>query len=224
MKKILSILVLSLLVSIFGISQAQAITVDGFVSPGEEWDTYWIRGTDPNEAGIDDDYDIEILYAWWDDTDVYIRTDVFGSPTLDNIDPSLVLTKTMYQWTIDTDGDEVGDIAAVLLKANYDAVEDNYAVDLYRLDTTAYLGSGIAELGDIVEVTFETSLVPTDLEPESDYDVAMYLALENAGGDEDDRLPNAGWVHTIPEPTSMLLLGIGLIGLAGSKVRKRFRA
>ena len=28
----------------------------------------------------------------------------------------------------------------------------------------------------------------------------------------------------VPEPTSMLLLGIGLIGLAGGKVRKRFKA
>ena len=31
-------------------------------------------------------------------------------------------------------------------------------------------------------------------------------------------------VAPIPEPTSMLLLGIGLIGLAGKKVRKRFKA
>lgn len=221
MKRILSILVLSLMVSVFGIGRAQAITVDGIVSPGTEWDTWFIRGTDPNEAAIADDYDIKLVLAWWDETDVYVRTDVYGTPTLAKQDPGNY-TPTFYQWTIDTSGDEVGDLKLVLELANQDG-GGNDRVALYKMDNT-FLGYGPAAVDDIVEGSFAESIIPDELTPESDFDVAAYLRLDNAGEDPDDRLPDTGWSHTIPEPTSMLLLGIGLIGLAGGKVRKRFRA
>jgi len=42
--------------------------------------------------------------------------------------------------------------------------------------------------------------------------------------DYNDMVVELANVSPIPEPASMLLLGIGLVGLAGGKVRKRFKA
>lgn len=219
MKKLVIIVVLSFMVSVFFYAKpAQAIIVDGFVSPGSEWDTWFISGIDPNESGIDDNYDIHRLFAWWDDTNVYIRTDVFGAPTLVRQD-SGNFNPAFYQWSIDTDGDLT---AELVLLYNQD---DAGGVKLYDVSggSPVLLGSGIGAYDDIVEVSFATSLVPEGLAPASDFDVAMFLRLDNAGEDDDDRLPDIGWSHTTPEPSSMLLLGVGLLGVVGRRVfRKKF--
>jgi hypothetical protein len=222
MKRAFAILVLSLVVSICWIGKAHAIVVDGIVDPSDEWDTWFIRGTDPNEPSIADDYDIEVIYAWWDDFDVYLRTDVYGVPTLAKQDPGN-FTPTFYQWTVDTTGDEAGDLKIVLESANQDGA-GNDRVALYLMDNT-FLGYGPAVLDDIVEASFSISLLENQgIDPDSIYDVAGYVRLDNAGEDPDDRLPDTGWAHTIPEPSSMLLLGIGIFGLASGTFKKRFTA
>ena len=112
MKKIL-IAVLFIMLSLSVTSSVHAaITVSGSISPSDEWDTWFIHGTDPNESNISDNYDIKELYAWWDDDNVYIRTDVYGIPTLEKQD-SNSFGDEYYQWTIDTTGDEVADLYLV---------------------------------------------------------------------------------------------------------------
>jgi len=220
MKKVMLLVVASLLVLCAGNALAVPV-IDGTVSPVTEWDIYKIFGTDPNEAAIADNYDLKAAYAWWDSTNVYLRADVYGVPTLAKQD-SGNFTPAFYQWGIDTTGDNVADLNLILELANQDG-SGNDRVALYRISTNTLLGYGPAKLGSIVEASFAESLVPFDLSPASDNDVAMFLRMDNAGSDPDDRLPNEGFQHTVPEPASAALIGLGLLGFVGA-LRRKFMA
>lgn len=223
MKKILYIFVFSLIISTFGISTANAITVDGLVSPASEWNaalTGGIYAIDPEETTINDNYDIEAMYAWWNTTTVYVRADVYGIPTLAKLDSGNAFP-AFYQWSIDTNKDGISDLDLVY---NY---ADLGQVRLYlggNFTPAGLLGYGTGAYNDVVEVSFAQSLVPSRLEPTTNYNVGMYLRLDNAGDDPDDRLPGLGYKYYTPEPTSMFMLGLGLFGFAGGVIRKRFKA
>jgi hypothetical protein len=77
------------------------------------------------------------------------------------------------------------------------------------------LGTGIAALNTTVEASFATSLLTSIPAPESPAEVGVFLRLDNAGEDNDDRLPNSGFQYGVPEPGSMMLLGMGILGLFG---------
>lgn len=214
MRKAIVVLLFSM---VLGIGTAHAaITVDGLVSPGTEWNTWFIHATDPNEPDIADNYDIKEMFAWWDSTTVYIRTDVYGTPTLAKQDPGSFFP-AFYQWSVDTDNDSNGELTLLY---------DLSGVSLYDITgaSPVLLGAGTGAFNNIVEVSFAKSLVPVALQPASDFDVSMFARLDNAGADPDDRLPDTGWSRTVPEPSSMFLLGLGLIGFTGSAFRKRFKA
>ena len=130
-----------------------------------------------------------------------------------------------YQWNVDTNNDLTADFYVKLANEtsltgdlNADSVLGMY-LGVYQSDWTL-LGYGDAAMNSIVEAEFPISYVSGLYDEPTD----VYMKIENQGDPNDDRLPDELWTHRIPEPTSMFLLGVGLIGLAGSKVRKRFKA
>ena len=233
MKKTLMILAIGLVISLFGIGAAQAITIDGAISYAGEWDSYKIFGYDPREAGIDDNYNIKSMLGTWDSTDIYIRTDVYGIPTLAKQD-SGNKNDAFYQWSLDTiltnntnpNPETWADLQIVLELGNRDT-NGNDRIAIYTA-SWSLLGYGEASIGDgsigsIVEAKFSRSLIPTSLIPVSDSDMLAYLRLDNAGSDDDDRLPDYGWTSKTPEPGSAMLLVTGLLGFAGV-LRRKFKA
>jgi len=226
MRKLFSILVLSLVISFIGISAAQAITVDGLINPVTEWDEYFFNGTDPDEDGtqtgvsnIPQNYDIKLLRVWWDDFDAYLMTQLYGIPSFDQID-NTISNSVFYQWNVDSDGD---DLADWYVKLSGDDVNTTTGVGIARIFDMSHteLMTGTAHVKDVVEVTFDHTDSALDgyEEPEQ-----MFMLLENQGGPQDDRLPAEGWITKVPEPSSMMLLGLGLFGFVGGTVRRRFKA
>jgi hypothetical protein len=229
LKNIFVVVLLGLIISTCGVINAEAIIVDGALNPITEWDTWFIKGIDPNELTINDNYDIKAVYSWWDSSDVYIRTDLFGIPTLAKLD-SGNYTPVVYQWGVDTLGkDGIAEFNVILELANQTGGQDRVA--LRKVSDGSLIGYGNAHIGNggagsIVEATFSQSLIATaGFSPVNDFDVGMFMRLDNAGEDPDDRLPDTtGYIYKTPEPGTMALLGMGIIGFAGSLLRKKFMA
>ena len=219
MKKVtLAVLMASLLV--FAASDAFATpTVDGVNSVGE-----WVAGLildvgDFDEGTIPNDYDISRIAMFMETSGggagdgLYVLIDLYGDPTF----ASLGLTDVIYTTGLDISGD--GDFN--------DAVDRK--LEFKGSGFTVYNGLGAVVAGAPV----------ADLEGAGEPDVVEYFIpsamfagfplggfntlteLNNGGTPPDDQVPDSGLTTTIPEPTSMILFGSGLLGALGAVRRKR---
>lgn len=193
-------------------------TIDGNIGVGEWTSGLIINGGDPNEAGIPDGYDISNVRITLEssggaDDGLYILWALYGTPTFTTLDPFNILP-VVYVTGLDMNQD--GDFL--------DAVDrriDYRSSGLNVYDGTGALVSGtpVAAMDSVVEFYIPKGMFASF--PDGSFD--GFLLLDNGGSPADDQLPDQGTFKT-PEPGSIMLLGMGLVGLAGSLFRKKFKA
>ncbi|MBL7068993.1 MAG: PEP-CTERM sorting domain-containing protein [Candidatus Omnitrophica bacterium] len=183
-----------------------------------EWTSLIISATDPNEAGLNDNYDIfklgMILENNGDANDgLYIGIDLFGTPTLGNY-PEAGSTTPFYQTLIDINMNGIidGNDREIFFK------KVGGVNTLTVLDGAGNPVAGTPQwaMGSVIEWFIPASMF-------SSFPVGgfqTWTKMDNGAIAAEDLVPDSGWNTTIPEPSSMLLLGIGLIGFAGRMVKK----
>ena len=208
-----------------GVKAASAAVpvIDGTIT-GTEWDTFVLSGSDVNEGGISDAYDISGIKLITDDDGgaddgLYILLTSYAAPSL--VDTGVGFPPASIGFNLNYNGD--GDfLDATDLLINHTALADGTGQTMtVRSGTGVLLFTGVEgtnfKLGSVAEYFIPKSVIgsvsplPGSLLGEANYD--------NGGNESDDRLPDSGFFTPIPEPTSMVLLGLGLLGGIGSRKR-----
>jgi len=212
------IIVLVAAVLIMSAGSAFAVPViDGSMGVGEWTSGLLISAADVNESGIPDAYDISSLKilsarSGGASDGLYMMWELYGTPTFVTLDP-IKKMPVVYLTALDMNQD-----------GDYEDADDRIieyrATGLVITDGTGAVvsGSAFAAMGSVVEFYIPTGMVSST--PDTSF--AGFILLDNGGNPEDDQLPDDGTFKT-PEPGSVALLGIGLIGLVG-KLRRKFTA
>lgn len=226
MKKLTLVVLASLLVLCAGNALAVPI-IDGVVTSATEWDGYIIYGTDPNESGISDYIDISAIYmkvvtGELAGNGLYFRIDTWAAPSYAG-DPTS-FGESFFDFYLDYDGNSTPERRVSL----------NGALDSGSKIVGVYSGPPFSpgvKLGDndegttrglssIIEMYVPDTLLSTTIGP----DFGLYAFVDGNGSDPDDRMPASGFIHPVPEPASAAMLGVGLMGLVGSLIRRKFMA
>lgn len=210
MKKVTLAIMMALLLGVT--SDASAVIVDGINSAGEWTAGLLVNGFDINEGAIPDGYDISRVAMQSDASGLYVLVELYGAPTFTSLDVLPPIDPVFYTTGLDIDGNGLFT----------DAVDRIF--DFRASGFTVYDGSGavvggapLAVMGSAVEYFIPAGMFSSF--PLGGFNT--FTLLDNAGAPPDDRVPDSGFHTTIPEPTSMLLVGSGLLGALGLRRRKR---
>ncbi|MBI4436471.1 MAG: PEP-CTERM sorting domain-containing protein [Candidatus Omnitrophica bacterium] len=193
-------------------SDASAVVVDGINSAGEWVAGLLINGFDPNEGAIPDAYDISRVAMQSDAGALYVLIELYGVPTFTSLDILPPIDPVFYTTGLDTNAD--GDFTD-LADRIFDFRASGFTV--FDGSGTPVGGAPSAVLGSAVEYGIPSGMFASF--PLGGFNT--FSLLDNAGAPPDDRIPDAGFHTTIPEPTSMILFGSGLLGALGFARRKR---
>ena len=217
MRKLAMVLMVAGLLVGASFSSAFAIpTINGTVVAGE-WDNPIVHVYDGAEAGIPDNWDIKELFIIQENTGgandgLYFRIDVYGVPTTAGEDGVPGNEAYSYTW-MDYD--------------NNGSIEDNIEANFLGGDEIRVNGSVVAGTLGVGPNAWEFFVPEASLSalslPQLTNSFRGLTHLDGHGGSADDDIPDSGRDTVVPEPGSMSLLGLSLLGLVGSMFRRKFK-
>lgn len=221
-KKMFSVAVLVvglLLVGKTAPAMAAVPIIDG-VMGATEWDGFLIQGFDPNEIVHLDQYDFSEIRAISDVTGTYFLVETYATPSLVDFFSGSA-TRAAISIALDYDGNGLFTDAVDRL-LNHTALANGTGQTFEVRD-----GLGTLLLSGVEGVNFKMGSVAEyfipagsggDPIPSTLLGTAEY---QDGGAAADDQLPDAGFFAPSPEPTSLSLLGFGVLGLLGTSFRRR---
>lgn len=221
-KKVFSVAVLVvglLLVGKTAPAMAAPPIIDG-VMGATEWDAFLILAPDPNEGVHLDQYDFSEIRGLNDPTGTYFLVRTYAAPSLVDFSPGSP-TRAAISIALDYNGNGLFTDAvdrSLFHTALADGTGQTFEV---RNGLGTLLLSGVEgthfKLGSVVEYFVPLGSggdpIPSTLKGFAEY--------QDGGGAADDQLPDEGYFQPSPEPTSLSLLGFGLLGLLGTSLRRR---
>jgi hypothetical protein len=204
-------------------------TIDGSLVAGE-WVGSVVNAWDPNEADMRLDYDLPDTHDinWLrlyvetngggEGNGMYGLIDLYGNPTWTSLGSPL--DPVSYNVYFDLNRNGIHDLVdrnlryqksgVVLYDGSFNPVSD--------IGLKAFMGPGTSN-DPVVEF-----FIPSDMFWETPSPFDGEALLQNGGKPEDDSLPDEGKFTSTPEPGSMALVGMGLVGFFGSLFRRKFKA
>ena len=223
MKK-LSMLVMLIGILAFGVANAYAVpTIDGTLGAGE-WDntgyTYYLDVTDPNEAGITDNYDIKHVVILQEynglalpdaDDGIYLLIETFATPSL--VDAGAGDPPASISMNADFNADGFIDLI-ITHKAEFGPDTLTFKRPLGSIfgpvgDTTC-VGCVVGK-GSVLEYFIPSTTGGT---PHAPFPLNFIgtIVYDNGGDEADDRVTGT---LAVPEPGTFFLLGAGLLSMLG---------
>ena len=215
-----SVLLAAMAVGVLAVSTRPAFAtpaIDGAAGAGE-WDGYLLFGTDPDEGFQGQAWDISAFYVYQETgggglgNGLYFRMDTYGAPTF--LGEPTPTGQSKFVAVLDFNGDSIFDRQVQFNDASDGVVH-------IKDGSLATLGTGTGSLGSTVEWFAPAALLPSF---PTGVTFQARAILDNGGDPAEDFIPDAGFFTPIPEPSSMLLLGLGLLGGIGARRRKLLSA
>jgi hypothetical protein len=192
--------------------------IDGSIGAGEWSSGLLLNVIDSNESNIPDNYDIKrlamVMETSGGGSGLYILSEVYGTPTLSSLDELPPIDPVFYSIGLDMNQDgDFSDLADRIVDYRLSGFS------VYNGLGAVVTGASTVATGSVVEFYIPAAVFANF--PDSGF--STFALLDNGGAPPDDRLPNEGTFKT-PEPGSMALVGMGLVGFLGSMFRRKFNA